>query len=128
MKMTTMVSDNINRDTELSDNLIEYEKIYSLPIRFHSRHGFDPLGEVVNIHDNVLMPPSRIWVAINEIYSSLSEGTDGNDWVERGLVQKHFSSEHLAGVTLLNCFNTIFKDGGPKLTISQDCLGCHKPR
>jgi hypothetical protein len=43
-------------------------------------------------------------------------------------VQTHFLSEHLAGVTLLNHFNAIFKDGGPEVTGSQDFLGCRKPR
>jgi hypothetical protein len=36
-------------------------------------------------------------------------------------------SEHLAGVTLLNRFNAIFKDGGPEVTNSQDFLGYRKP-
>jgi hypothetical protein len=42
-------------------------------------------------------------------------------------VRAHFLSEHLAGVTLLNWFNTIFKYGGPEVMDSQDFLGCHKP-
>jgi hypothetical protein len=39
----------------------------------------------------------------------------------------HFLSEHLAGVTLLNRFDTIFKDSRTKITGSQDFLGCRKP-
>jgi hypothetical protein len=42
-------------------------------------------------------------------------------------VRLNFSSEHLAGVTLLNHFNAIFKYGGPEVTGSQDFLGYHKP-
>jgi hypothetical protein len=125
--MTAMISENLTGDTELGDNLVEYEKSCSIPIIFHGRHGFGPLGEVLDNHDNVFIPYSQSWVAINEIYSPLSEGTDGNDWVERGWVRAHFSSEHLAGVTLLNHFNTIFKYGGPEVTDSQDFLGCRKP-
>jgi hypothetical protein len=64
-----MISDNLTRDTELGDNLVEYKKSSSLPIGFHDRHGFDPLGELVKNHDNVLIPPSRSWFEINEIYS-----------------------------------------------------------
>jgi hypothetical protein len=126
--MTAMIGDNLTRDTEPSDNLVEYEKRCSLPIGFHGRHGFGPLGEVVDNHDNVLMPPSRSWVSINEIYSPLGEGTDGNDWGKRGWVRAHFSSEHLAGVTLFNCFNEIFKYGGLEVTSSQDYLGYRKLR
>ena len=79
LKMIAMINDNLTRDIELGDNLVEYEKSCNLPIGFHSRHGFGPPGEVVDSHDNVLMPPSQIWFAINEIYSPLSEGTDGNE-------------------------------------------------
>jgi hypothetical protein len=118
LKMTAMISDNLTQDTEPGDNLVEYEKNNNLPIGFHGRNGFDPLGEVVNSHDNVLIPPSRSWFAINEIYSPLSERTDSNDWVERGRVREHFLSKHPTGVTLLNFLNTIFKYGGPEVTVS----------
>jgi len=53
-----MISDNLTRDTELGDNLVEHEEGCSLPIGFYSRHGFGPLGKVVDSHDDVLMPPS----------------------------------------------------------------------
>jgi hypothetical protein len=43
-------------------------------------------------------------------------------------VRAHFSSENMAGVTLLNYFNTIFKDSRLEITSSQDFLGYHKPR
>jgi hypothetical protein len=43
-------------------------------------------------------------------------------------VRAHFPSEHMVGVTLINRFNAIFKDGGPEVTISHDFLGCRKPR
>ena len=104
-----MISDNITRDTEPGDNLVEHEEGCSLPIGFYSSHGLGPLSEVVNDHDNMLVPPNQSWVAIDEIYPPLGEGTNGNDWMERGWMRSDFSSEHLAGVTLLNRFNTIFK-------------------
>jgi hypothetical protein len=122
-----MISENITRDTEPSDNLVEHEEGCSLPIRVYSRHGLDPLSEVFDDHDNILVPPSRSWVAIDEIYLPLVEGTDNNDWVKRGWVRAHFLSEHLAGVKLLNHFNDIFKDSGPEITSSRDFLGCRKP-
>ena len=127
LKVTTMVSDNLTRDIEPSNNLIEYEEGNSLPIGFNCRNGLNPLHKVVYDHDNVLIPPSRSWFAIHEVHSPLGEGTDANDWVKRGWVRAHFSSEHLVGVTLLNLFNAIFKYGGPEVTDSQDFLGCCKP-
>jgi hypothetical protein len=57
MKVTSMISDNLTRDTELGDNFIEYEEGDNIPIVFNYRHGIDPLSKVVDVHDNVLIPP-----------------------------------------------------------------------
>jgi hypothetical protein len=127
MKVTAMINDNLTRDTEPGDNLIEYEEGNNLPIGFHGRHGFDPLSKVVDDHDNMLIPPNQSWIVIYKVYPPLGEGTDDNDWVKRGWVQGNFLSEHLEGVTLLNHFNTIFKDSRPEISSSQDFLGCRKP-
>jgi hypothetical protein len=128
LKVTSMISDNITRDTKPGDNLVEHKEGCSLPIGFYGRHGLDPLSNVGDDHNNVLIPPNRSWVAIDEIYPPLGEGTDGNDWVKRGWMQAHFLSEHLARVTLPNRFDTIFKDSGLEITGSQDFLGYRKPR
>jgi hypothetical protein len=74
-----MISDNLTRDTEPGDYLIEYEKGCSLPIGFNSRHGLDPLSKVVDDHDNVLIPPRQSLVAIDEVHPPLGEGNDIND-------------------------------------------------
>jgi hypothetical protein len=76
-------------------------------------HYIDPLSEVVDNHVDMLMPPIKSWVAIDEIYPPLGEGTDGNEWVNRGWMRVHFLSEHLEGVPLFNRFDTIFKDSRP---------------
>jgi hypothetical protein len=113
MKVTTMISENLTRDTKLGDNFIEYEEGNNFPIEFHAKHGFIPLSKVVDEHDNMLIPPNRSWVSIYEVYPTLGEGTDDNDWVKGGWVRVHFLSEHLVGVTLLNYFDTTFKDSRP---------------
>ena len=74
-----MINDNLTRDTELGDNFIEHKEGGSIPIGFNSRHGLNPLSKVFNNHDNVLVPPSRSWVAIHQIHPPLGEGTDDND-------------------------------------------------
>jgi hypothetical protein len=109
-----MISDNLTRDSEPGYNLIEYEEKSSLTIGFNCRHGLNPLSKVFYSHDNVLMPHSQSWVAIHKIHPPLGEGTDGNDWMERGWTRAHFLSEHMEGVTLLNCFEAIFKKDGQK--------------
>ena len=82
--MTTMISDNLTRDTEPSNNLIENKEGDSLPIGFNCRHGLIPLSKLFDDQDNVLMPPSRSWVAIHEVHPPLGEGTNGNDWLKTG--------------------------------------------
>jgi hypothetical protein len=121
-----MINDNLTRDSKPGYNLIEHKKLGSPTIGFDCRHGLNPLSEVVCGHDNVLMSPNRSWVAIYKIHPPLGEGTDGNDLVKRGWVQGHLLSEHLAGVTLLDRFDTIFKNRWPKITNSQYFLGCRK--
>jgi hypothetical protein len=122
-----MINDNLTQDYEPGYNLIEYEEGISLTIRFNCRHGLDLLSKVVYDHDNVMMTSSRSWVAIHKIFPPLGEGTDGNDWMERGWMRVHFSSEHLIGVTLLNLVDAIFKNRRQKINVSQNFLGCRKP-
>ena len=105
-----MISDNLTRDSKPSYNLIEYEEGNIILFGFNCKHGLDPLSKVVYDHDNVLMPPSRSWVAIHKVHPPLGEGTGGNEWMERGWMRVNFPSEHLARVTLLNRFNAIFKN------------------
>jgi hypothetical protein len=103
-----MINDNITWDSKPGYNLIEYEEGSSLTIRLNCRHGLNPLSKVMYDHDNVLMPPNQIWVAIHKIHPPLGEGTDSNEWMEKTWVRAHFLSEHLAGVTLINRFDEKF--------------------
>jgi hypothetical protein len=105
-----MINENLTRDSELGYNLIEYEEGKNLTIGSNYRHGLNLFSKVVYDHDNVLMPPCRNWVAIHKIHPPLGEGTDDNEWMERRWMRVHFPSEHLAGVTLLNLFDVIFKN------------------
>jgi hypothetical protein len=122
-----MISDNLTRDFEPGYNLIEYKEGGSIPIGFNCRNGLDPLSKVVYGHDNVLMAPNQIWVAIKKFHAPLGEGTNSNEWMERGWMRAHFKSEHLVGVTDINHFNTIFKYRWPKINGSQIVLDCRKP-
>ena len=60
LKVTSMVSDNLTRDTELGDNMFEYEEGCSIPIIFNCRHGLVPLSKVVDDHDNVFIPLAEV--------------------------------------------------------------------
>jgi hypothetical protein len=74
-----MVSDNILRYTEPSNDLVENEEHRRFSIVSKCWHGFDPLGEVSYYHNDITMPRRRIQVECSEINSPLSEGTNRNN-------------------------------------------------
>jgi hypothetical protein len=47
------------------------------------RHGFDPFGEVIDYHDDVLVPISRWRVASHEVYAPFAKGANNDDWVKQ---------------------------------------------
>jgi hypothetical protein len=69
-----MVSDNISRDTEPGDNLIEYEEGCNLPIRFNCSHGLNRLSKVVDDHNNVLIPLDEVGLQSMKSTTSLVKG------------------------------------------------------
>jgi hypothetical protein len=72
--VTAIISDNLTQDTELGDNLVENEEGCCLPIGFYGRHGFDPLGKVVDSHANVLMPPTEVGLQLTKYAPHLVKG------------------------------------------------------
>ena len=74
-----MVSDKILRDTKLGDNMIEYEMRGCLTVGFYYGYSLCPFREIINNHYDMMIPPSRSWVAIHKINPPLSEGTSGDD-------------------------------------------------
>ena len=45
-------------ESEPRNNLVEYEVRGYLTIRFNCRHSLSPFREVINIHYDMMMPPS----------------------------------------------------------------------
>ena len=76
-----MVSDKLPRDTEPGDNLIEYKMHGCLTVVFNSGNILCPFREIVNNHNNVMVPPIRSWVAIHKIGAPVGEGTGGDNWM-----------------------------------------------
>ena len=74
-----MISDNLLWDPEPSDNLVEHEMRGYLTIGFNYGHSLCPFHEIIDIHYNVMIPPSQIWVAIHKFKPPLGEGTDGDN-------------------------------------------------
>ena len=50
LKVTSMISDNLTRDSEPGYNLIEYEEGKNMTIKFNCRHGLNPLSKVIYNH------------------------------------------------------------------------------
>jgi hypothetical protein len=129
LKVTSMVSDNLLRNPEPSYDLIKNEKCCSFPIIRKCWHSLNPLGEVVDDHDNVTIPPSRSLVACHKIYPPLGERANNNNGKHgSGWMHTHFLSEYLTRVTFLDGLNTIFEYRGPKIPNAQNILGCRQPR
>jgi hypothetical protein len=106
--VAAMVSENILRDTESSYYMIENEKGSSFPVTVKRQHSFDPLNEVVDYYDDIMMSLDGRHVTCSEINPPLGEGTNNNNWEHRSRVCPHLSIEDLTWVTLLDCLNIIF--------------------
>ena len=76
-----MVSDNISRDTKLSNDMIEYKMMGCLTITFNSSHILYSFRELIHDHYEVMVPPSQRWVAIHKYYPPLGARTDGDNRV-----------------------------------------------
>ena len=109
LKVPTMVSDKLFRNTEPSNNLVEYKVCGYLTIKFNRVYILYPFREIMDNHYNVMIPPRRSWVAIHKVKSPLGEGTDSDNRMERGGTRAHITCKHMARVALLDCINAILK-------------------
>ena len=55
-----MVSDKLFRNAKPSDNLVENEMHDYLTIIFNCGHSLCPFREVIDSHNNVMMPPAEV--------------------------------------------------------------------
>ena len=110
LEITAMVNDNLSRDTEPWDNLIEKEQYYYFTIIFISGHVLSSLFEVVYGHDNV--PVICFWRQITscKINTPLSKRTDSDNGEKRSWMCMHLSSINLTGVTVFEHFVEILNN------------------
>ena len=69
------------------------------------------------------MLPSRHSVAGHKFHPPLGEGSYRDEEIESIRMQPHLSGVELTWMTLLYILYTIFKDGRPKILVTQDLLG-----
>jgi hypothetical protein len=77
-KMATVISNDSLWDPKSSNNMIKYEKGFSFPSIFESRHRLGPFREIIHGYDNVSLPLGRVRVTCHEIDTPFSEISDGN--------------------------------------------------
>jgi hypothetical protein len=65
--MTTMISNNILRDTKPSNDMIEYEQCCSIPGVIKCRHHLSLFSEIIHNYNDVCMPPDRVRVTCHEV-------------------------------------------------------------
>jgi hypothetical protein len=69
-----MVRNQLFRDIEMSNDVVEKEvRCNSHPIIKH-RHGFNPLSEVINDHNNVFMATDIDGFTLHKINSPFAKG------------------------------------------------------
>jgi hypothetical protein len=61
--------------------VVKEKTCYSVRSVVEGRHGFGPLGEVIDCNVDVFVSISRWRVSIHEVYAPFLKGADSNDWV-----------------------------------------------
>ena len=73
-----MVNDKLFWNAKSGDNLVEHEMRGYLTVEFKRGHILYPFREIIDSHYNVMIPPSRSWVAIPKFKPPLGEETDSD--------------------------------------------------
>ena len=97
-------------DTKLSDDVVEDGSGSGFNVISISWHGIFPFCEVVDDHDNVMMDYYRGRLECHEIYAPFCKWTNCDDRMKWSRRCVYFPRENLAGVTLFDGLNAIFKD------------------
>jgi len=59
--------------------MVEKEASYGVCHVVEHRHGFDPFGELVNDHNDILVVITRWRVACHKVHAPFAKGTDSDD-------------------------------------------------
>jgi hypothetical protein len=85
-------------------------------------HGFFPFGEVINDDNDVFVAIAGGGITSHEVDASFTKGADGNDRVKKSGGSSGFVGIELTLRTSFHGMNTIMKQGGPKVTDSDNIL------
>jgi len=103
-----MVSDNLSRDIEPCDYLVEQKDSYNLSIISKRCHNIDPLHEVVYGYNDITVPPCLRRVPGSVINPPLGEGANCDNRKHGSGMCPHLLKEDLTKVALLDRFDAIF--------------------
>lgn len=104
-----MVSENLFRNTELGNKLIEEKQGHSLAVILEIGHGLGPLSKVVYDHDDTLVISCQGRITSSKINASLCERTDGDNRESWIWMCVHFPSIDLTRMACIDHLNTIFE-------------------
>jgi hypothetical protein len=65
----------------VGDDVVEEEACCGVSGVVKCRHGFNPLGEVIDCHDDIFVSIVGWRVASHEVYAPFAKGAGSNDWV-----------------------------------------------
>jgi len=85
-------------------------------------HGFNPLGEIIDCHDDVFVSITRWRVASHEVYAPFAKGSGSNDQVWKRRWCSCFVFINMTFVTSFHRVDAIVKQCRPKITGTNDFL------
>jgi hypothetical protein len=65
----------------MGNDVVKEKMCCSVSDVVESRHGFSPLSEVIDYHDNVFVSIVGWRVASHDVYAPFAKGVDSDDWV-----------------------------------------------
>ena len=63
----------------MGDDVVKENMCCSVNSVVEGGHGFSPLGEIIDCHDDVFVFIARWRVTIHEVYALFEKGADNND-------------------------------------------------
>jgi len=111
-----MISYNSLRNIKLSDDVVKHKKCGSATIIKKCSYSLNPFSEIINDNDDITVPPVGGRITLNKINSPFGEGVDGDNGMQWSRVGMCLLLKNLVGWASFDNLDTIFEDGGPKIT------------
>jgi hypothetical protein len=108
-------------------DVIKEKMGYGVSSVVEGRHGFIPLGEVINCDNDIFVSITGWGITSHEVNAPFTNGACGNDWVEKSRWCSCFVGVKLTFITSLHNMNAIVKQCRPKVTRVDDFMSSGHP-